>query len=72
MMKKFIIIKEEIRSKRLPQGYEIQESDVGKSLDLYWGKVLPIDIGKKVWVRSYGLVMENDEQRKERKNEAGN
>lgn len=32
-----------------------------------FGRVLKNDVGKRVWVKSYGLVMENDEQRDARK-----
>jgi len=53
----------------LPQGYELTDKDVGTLLS-YWdgfGVVLQTDVGKRVWVRSYGLVMENDAQRNRRK-----
>jgi hypothetical protein len=55
---------------KLPQGYELQAADVGSLLDLGWdgfGPVLPVDVGKRVWRREYGIAMENSEQRDNRK-----
>lgn len=62
------IISEKIRSGELPQGYELTADDVGKLLDTSdFGEVLDADVGKKVYLKDYGLVMENDEQRDARK-----
>jgi hypothetical protein len=50
------------------QGAELTKKDIGCLFDLAgFGKVLPIDVGKRVWARSYGIAMENDEQRDARK-----
>lgn len=48
------------------QGAELTEADIGKGLG-YFGRVLPIDVGKRVWLKESGLVMENNEQRDARK-----
>ena len=59
------LISQEIKKGIRPQGKEIMESDVGRSLD-YGGGFGPVqsgDVGIKVWLRSYGIVMENREQR---------
>lgn len=53
----------------LPQGYEIQPSDVGRGLGLPaegFGIVLTNDIGKRVFCKGYVTTMENDAQRDER------
>lgn len=61
-------ISEQIRRGELPQGYELTEADVGCSLDWQggFGPVRPFDVGKRVWLRDYGLTMENQEQRDRR------
>lgn len=64
----------QIRRGRRMQGSELQQSDVGKPLtteDEGFGTVLPIDVGKRVWVKPYGFAMENDEQRNQRKGGGG-
>jgi len=49
--------------KILPNPYEIQQSDVGRLLDLHdFGKVLPADVGKLVHLRKGMIQMENAEQ----------
>ncbi len=61
-------IEEQIRRGELCQGYELTEDDVGRCID--WGDfglVLKADVGKRVWLRSYGLTMENVKQRDARK-----
>lgn len=61
-------IADRIKAGDLPQGYELTEADVGSTLDLTgFGKVLPRDVGKRVWVKSYGFAMENEDQRDARK-----
>lgn len=63
-------ITDDLREGRLPQGYELQAGDVGRPLDgpaFGWGDVLPVDVGKRVWRRPWGLCMENNEQRDARK-----
>jgi hypothetical protein len=55
-----------IRQGKLPQGYELQESDVGKALGNNFGRVLPIDVGRKIWAANWGLNMEGYEQAKAR------
>lgn len=61
-------IESQIKEGSRPQGTELKESDVG--FPLAWqggfGQVLPIDVGKRVWSKNYGLVMENNEQRDKR------
>lgn len=54
----------------LPNGYELQPWDVGKPLALGFGVVTKNDVGKRVYVKSYGFAMENDEQRDKRKGKA--
>jgi len=56
-------INDDIRRGEKPQGYELTEADVGKSLALGWGEVMEIDIGKRCYVKSWGFAMENDAQR---------
>ncbi len=56
-----IIIQMEQRS--LPNPYEIQQTDVGRLLDLHdFGKVLQADVGKMVYLRKGIIQMENAEQ----------
>jgi hypothetical protein len=59
----------DIAQGRLPQGYELRESDVGVLMSVRdgFGLVLKIDVGKRVWVTSHGFTMENNEQRDRRK-----
>ena len=62
------LIARDIKTGKLPQGYEIQESDVGTSFgDSSFGNVQQSNVGKKAYVKEYGLVMENDAQRDARK-----
>ena len=66
------ILKDEIKNGILPQGYEIKESDVGQRVDSLgtgsFGQVLPSDVGKRIFLKPYGIAMENNEQRDARKN----
>jgi hypothetical protein len=57
----------------LPQGYALQDSDVGRSLSLGegFGVVLPGDVGRRCWSKRWGLVMESRQQRDERLNAQG-
>lgn len=49
--------------KILPNPYEIQQTDVGRLLDLHdFGKVLQADVGKRVYLRKGMIQMENAEQ----------
>lgn len=48
-------------------GYEIKSSDVGRDLGPDFGKVSPSDVGRMVWKRGYGVVMESPEQASTRK-----
>lgn len=57
----------DIRSGKRRQGAELTAQDVGRNLGDNFGRVLPIDVGKRVWLKDYGLVMENDAQRDKRK-----
>ena len=57
----------EIRRGRRAQGSELTTGDIGRTLASGFGRVLPIDVGKRIWLRSYGLTMENNEQRDTRK-----
>jgi len=52
----------------LPQGYALQESDVGRSLSPGdgFGPVQRGDVGCRCWHRPWGLVMESRSQRSER------
>lgn len=64
-----LTISEEIRRGLRSQGSELSGADVGRKLE--WGggfgRVLLIDVGKRVWLKDYGLVMENEEQRNKRR-----
>lgn len=53
----------EIQSGRRRQGAELRLGDVGRLLSEDFGEVMPIDVGKRVWLKDYGLVMENNQQR---------
>ena len=50
------------------QGSEITVHDIGRVISIGWGKVFVHDVGKRVWLKEYGIVMENSEQRDNRKN----
>lgn len=50
------------------QGSELTAADVGRSFGESFGAVLPLDVGKRVWRRSYGLTLEGADQRDARKN----
>lgn len=61
-------IRAEIGKGVLPQGYELWAGDIGEALD--WSGFGPVqkgDVGKRVWAREFGIVMENNEQRDARK-----
>lgn len=68
-MKKRGTIRNEIDRGDRPQGAELTEADVGRLLSPVEGfrEVLPIDVGKRVWSKEWGLTMENEAQRDERK-----
>jgi hypothetical protein len=66
-MAKRRLIDNEIRRGLLSQGYELQASDVGHILSGEFGQVIDADVGKRVWLRSWGIAMENNEQRDARK-----
>ena len=57
----------EIRKGIRAHGQELTEDDVGRLLSSDWGTITENDIGKKVYLYSYGLAMENTEQRDKRK-----
>lgn len=61
-------IADELRKGRRVQGSELTRNDVGRLLSFNegFGRVFLHDVGKRVWLKPYGLVMENDEQRDER------
>ena len=64
MARRFSTIEDDLRRGTLPQGYELTATDVGRTFSLAgWGKVLAVDVGKRVWRRSYGLTMDSNEQR---------
>jgi len=66
-------IKHELAHGVLPQGYELEKKDVGVGFGSSgFGVVRWNDVGKRVWLRDYGIVMENDEQRTARKKESEN
>jgi hypothetical protein len=62
-------IRAEIQTGVRPQGSELIVADLGRPLSISegFGKVLPGDVGKRVWHRTYGFVIENNEQRDQRK-----
>ena len=51
------------------QGTELTSADVGRLLSYGggFGLVRHFDVGKRVWYKPYGLVMENNAQRDRRK-----
>lgn len=48
------------------RGYVVRESDVGDDLGDHFGRARHIDVGRRVWMRAQGLVMESVEQATER------
>ena len=61
-------ISDEIRLGNREQGSELSAQDEGAALDYRGtGPVLKADIGKRVWLRDFGISMENAEQRDKRK-----
>ena len=65
-----IIVQMEKRT--LPNPYEIQQTDVGRLLDLHdFGKVLRADVGKLVYLRKGMIQMENAEQYFKRRTQGG-
>lgn len=60
-------IAERMRRGELPNRYELQESDVGETLEWLWGRVMPIDVGKITLIRGGEFYIENEQQRDERK-----
>jgi len=70
MTEKPIII--QMEKKLLPNPYEIQQTDVGRLLDLHdFGKVLQADVGKLVYLRKGMIQMENAEQYFKRRTQGG-
>lgn len=57
-------IRTEIMLGRRAQGSTLSQGDVGCPLSAFegFGLVLATDVGKRVWARPYGLVIENAEQ----------
>lgn len=56
----------DIRTGTIPQGYALTDTDVGRPLtgpSEGFGRVLPGDVGRRVYLRAHGFVMENAEQR---------
>jgi hypothetical protein len=48
-------------------GEELTEFDVGMEFDSTgFGRVLPNDVGKRVWYKDWGIELESDEQRVKR------
>lgn len=66
-MKTYPTIADEIRKGARSQGAELAASDVGRTIAPDFGRVQRGDIGKRVWLRDYGVSMENNEQRDARK-----
>ena len=62
-------IRQDIKAGVRPQGAELTEADVRRSFDYQdgFGLVQTGDVGKRVWLRGYGISMENNEQRDTRK-----
>jgi hypothetical protein len=59
-------IRIEIQRGERQQGAELTEDDIGREIDSGFGVVLENDVGKRVWLRDYGISMDNDEQRDNR------
>lgn len=52
------------------QGVELTSADVHTEIDSEaFGKVQEIDVGRRVWLRAYGIVMEHCDARDYRKSE---
>jgi len=51
------------------QGSELETRDIGRTIcnGEGFGRVLPIDVGKRIWLKPHGITMENNEQRDARK-----
>lgn len=62
-------IRDQIKHGMRPQGSELTRADIGTIISLYddFGTVKPYDVGKRVYHRSWGLAMENVEQRDKRR-----
>lgn len=52
--------------KRTGQPYDIRARDVGRLISTDFGRVARCDIGKRVYLRDFGIAMENAEQRDDR------
>jgi hypothetical protein len=50
----------------IPNPYEIKSADVGTVIDYDFGKVTPVDVGKRIYLRGGVIQMENEEQRADR------
>ena len=65
-------ISQKIRTNVLPQGYQIKLEDLWTTIDGYFGRVQPSDVGRKVWLSREGQIsMESMEQAAERKAKVG-
>jgi hypothetical protein len=60
-----IAIRDQIRRGQRAQGTALRSSDVGRLLSLGegFGTVQAADVGRRVWHKPYGLIMESKEQR---------
>lgn len=56
-------VRDELARGERVQGARLREADVGRQLGEGFGQVLLADVGKRVWLRAEGLVMENAAQR---------
>ena len=63
------VISDQIRNGIRPQGAELTEEDLGCGISYLegFGFVRQYDLGKRIWLKPYGIVMENTEQRDKRK-----
>lgn len=60
-------IRREMETGKLSTSYELRKEDVGHLLDLDFGQVQQVDVGKMVFLRDGILQMEDEDQMRKRK-----
>lgn len=61
-----------MRDGEISQGHELRVSDIRRSFGTLdgFGLVQPGDVGRRIWFKSYGFVMESLEQRNARRSKS--
>lgn len=67
MNARYQTIADELRKGERAQGAELAPRDVGHTISPDFGRVQAGDVGKRVWLRDFGIAMENNGQRDARK-----